>query len=319
MYEKIDQLQQQLQAATATTSEELEAFRLRYISKKGELTPLFAEMKNVAPEERKNYGQRVNQLKQLAAERFAALKEQLEGEQQTHNPHHDLTLPAVPAALGSMHPVTLVRNEIVDIFSRIGFNVEDGPEIEDDFHNFTALNFPPDHPAREMQDTFFIERKPDMLLRTHTSNVQVRLMNKQKPPIRSIMPGRVYRNEAISARSHCQFHQIEGLYINKGVSFQELKNTLYYFARQLFGEDTKVRFRPSYFPFTEPSAEMDIYWGLETEADKRITKGTGWLEILGCGMVDPEVLNNSGIDCRRVYWLCFRHGYRPYCDAALQN
>jgi phenylalanyl-tRNA synthetase alpha chain len=211
-------------------------------------------------------------------------------------PEVDLTVPPFPIEMGTRHPVSMVRREVVSIFQRIGFTVAEGPEIEDDWHNFSALNFPPEHPARDMQDTFFVAKDPDFALRTHTSSIQVRVMENQKPPIRILAPGRVFRNEAVSSRAHCIFHQIEGLYIDKNVSFADMKDTLLYFAREFYGPETKIRLRPSYFPFTEPSAEMDVYWGLETEADHRITKGTGWLEVLGCGMVDPNVLKNCGID-----------------------
>ena len=243
-------------------------------------------------------GQALNELKLAAEGRMQELKDNMGIFKAGHRSAEDLTRPGWPIVPGSQHPLTLVRNEIVSIFSRIGFVVADGPEMEDDWHNFSALNFPEEHPARDMQDTFFLDLNPERALRTHTSSVQVRLMESQKPPIRAIMPGRVFRNEAISARAHCIFHQIEGLYIDRDVSFADLKQTLLYFAREFFGEETRIRLRPSYFPFTEPSAEVDIWWGLETEADYRITKGTGWLEILGCGMVDPAVLDNCGIDSK---------------------
>ncbi|MGB1410197.1 MAG: phenylalanine--tRNA ligase subunit alpha, partial [Flavobacteriaceae bacterium] len=246
-------------------------------------------------EEKKAFGQAVNALKKAAEQRVADCKAALTGQQSTQGMYQDLTRPGNPSALGSRHPISLVKNRIIDIFSRIGFNVSQGPEIEDDWHNFTALNLPEYHPARDMQDTFFIQTDPDILLRTHTSSVQVRYMEQNQPPIRTISPGRVYRNEAISARSHCFFHQVEGLYIDKDVSFADLKQTLAHFTNELFGT-SKIRLRPSYFPFTEPSAEVDVYWGLETETDYKMTKGTGWLEIMGCGMVDPNVLKNCGID-----------------------
>ena len=278
----------------ATDQETIEQFRISYAGKKGILNDLFAAFRAVPNEEKKEFGQVLNQLKTVVSEKIETLKATQNSATAT-GVYGDLSRPAFPSALGSQHPLTVVRNRIVDIFSQIGFNISEGPEIEDDWHNFTALNLPEYHPARDMQDTFFIQTDPDILLRTHTSSVQVRYMENNKPPIRTISPGRVFRNEAISARAHCIFHQVEGLYINKNVSFAELKETLSYFTQALFGK-SKIRLRPSYFPFTEPSAEVDIYWGLETEVDYRITKGTGWLEIMGCGMIDPNVLRNCGID-----------------------
>ncbi|AEM70233.1 Phenylalanyl-tRNA synthetase alpha chain [Allomuricauda ruestringensis DSM 13258] len=280
---------------TSTSIEEIEAFRIKYLGKKGLLNSFFAEFKNVPNEQKKDFGKVVNQLKDAATDKVNALKETLESQTETVGKYGDLTRPGEPVEIGSRHPINIVKNQIIDIFSRIGFNVSEGPEIEDDWHNFTALNLPEYHPARDMQDTFFIQTDPDILLRTHTSSVQVRYMESNKPPIRTISPGRVYRNEAISARSHCFFHQVEGLYVDKNVSFADLKQTLQYFTSEMFGK-SKIRLRPSYFPFTEPSAEVDVYWGLETETDYRMTKGTGWLEIMGCGMVDPNVLKNCGID-----------------------
>lgn len=280
---------------TSTSIEEIEAFRIKYLGKKGLLNSFFAEFKNVPNEQKKDFGKVVNQLKNVATEKVIELKEALESQMESTGKYGDLTRPGEPVEIGSRHPISIVKNQIIDIFSRIGFNVSEGPEIEDDWHNFTALNLPEYHPARDMQDTFFIQTDPDILLRTHTSSVQVRYMEGNKPPIRTISPGRVYRNEAISARSHCFFHQVEGLYVDKNVSFADLKQTLQYFTSEMFGK-SKIRLRPSYFPFTEPSAEVDVYWGLETETDYRMTKGTGWLEIMGCGMVDPNVLKNCGID-----------------------
>jgi len=277
------------------TQEEVEAFRIEYLGKKGLLNQFFAEFKNVPNDQKKDFGQAINTLKIAAQEKVAQLKAAFEGKQEEKSLYGDLSRPAEAIEIGSRHPISIVKNQIIEIFSNIGFNVSEGPEIEDDWHNFTALNLPEYHPARDMQDTFFIQTDPDILLRTHTSSVQVRYMENNKPPIRTISPGRVFRNEAISARSHCIFHQVEGLYIDKDVSFADLKQTLLYFTEQMFGK-SKIRLRPSYFPFTEPSAEVDIYWGLETETDYRITKGTGWLEIMGCGMVDPNVLRNCGID-----------------------
>jgi phenylalanyl-tRNA synthetase alpha chain len=295
MIDKIKEHIAEVEAFTATTKEELEIFRIKYLGKKGLLNDFFAEFKNVSNEHKKEFGQTLNQLKNAAEYRVLSLKELLEGKEETKGNYNDLSRPGEPIALGSRHPISIVKNKIIDIFSRVGFNVSEGPEIEDDWHNFTALNLPEYHPARDMQDTFFIQTDPDILLRTHTSSVQVRYMENHKPPIRTISPGRVFRNEAISARSHCFFHQVEGLYVDKGVSFADLKQTLQYFTTEMFGK-SKIRLRPSYFPFTEPSAEVDVYWGLETETDYKMTKGTGWLEIMGCGMVDPNVLQNCGID-----------------------
>jgi len=272
----------------------IEQFRIEYVGKKGILNDLFAAFRGVPNEGKKEFGQILNQLKVAVSDKVQALKASLSSNASAVV-YGDLSRPAFPIDLGSQHPLTVVKNRIIDIFSQIGFNVSEGPEIEDDWHNFTALNLPEYHPARDMQDTFFIQTNSDILLRTHTSSVQVRYMENNPPPIRTISPGRVFRNEAISARAHCIFHQIEGLYIDKNVSFADLKQTLSYFTQALFGK-SKIRLRPSYFPFTEPSAEVDIYWGLETEVDYRITKGTGWLEIMGCGMIDPNVLNNCGID-----------------------
>ncbi len=310
MNEKIEALLEEINQYQAASDEALEEYRMRFISRKSVVGDLFGEMKDVAPEQRKAMGVKLNELKNTAQEKFKQLIAQLEQYKATKGTQAvpDLTLPPIPDTLGAMHPLTQVRNRIVSIFERMGFNVAEGPEIEDDWHNFTALNFPLNHPAREMQDTFFIEKDPDIVLRTHTSSVQVRLMETQKPPIRAIMPGRVYRNEAISARAHCVFHQVEGLYIDRNVSFADLKQTLLHFARELYGKETKIRLRPSFFPFTEPSAELDIYWGTETEADRRVTKGTGWLEIGGCGMVDPFVLESCGIDSQEFTGFAFGMG-----------
>ncbi|NJY61319.1 phenylalanine--tRNA ligase subunit alpha [Salinimicrobium sp. CDJ15-81-2] len=295
MTETIKEHISQIEAFTAQTKEEVENFRIKYLGKKGILNKYFADFKAVPSEEKKAFGQAVNQLKDAATNKVQQLKEELEGKEEEKGIYGDLTRPGEPVEIGARHPISIVKNQIIEIFSSIGFNVSEGPEMEDDWHNFTALNLPEYHPARDMQDTFFIQTNPDVLLRTHTSSVQVRYMENNKPPIRTISPGRVFRNEAISARSHCIFHQVEGLYVDKNVSFADLKQTLLYFTKQLFGK-SKIRLRPSYFPFTEPSAEVDIYWGLETETDYRITKGTGWLEIMGCGMVDPNVLRNCNID-----------------------
>lgn len=295
MIETIKEHLNEVEQFSSTSKDEIETFRIKYLGKKGLLNTFFAEFKNVPNEQKKEFGQVINQLKNTATEKVDSLKTALENATETKGKYGDLTRPGEPMEIGARHPISIVKNQIIDIFSRIGFNVSEGPEIEDDWHNFTALNLPEYHPARDMQDTFFIQTDPDVLLRTHTSSVQVRYMENNKPPIRTISPGRVYRNEAISARSHCFFHQVEGLYVDKDVSFADLKQTLQYFTSEMFGK-SKIRLRPSYFPFTEPSAEVDVYWGLETETDYRMTKGTGWLEIMGCGMVDPNVLQNCGID-----------------------
>lgn len=284
-----------VEAFSSANKEEIESFRIKYLGKKGILNDFFAQFKNVPDDQKKEFGQVINTLKNSAQEKVDSLKEDIEKSTEAKGVYGDLSRPGEVISLGSRHPISIVKNKIIDIFLRIGFNVSEGPEMEDDWHNFTALNLPEYHPARDMQDTFFIQTNPDVLLRTHTSSVQVRYMENNKPPIRTISPGRVYRNEAISSRSHCFFHQVEGLYVDKAVSFADLKQTLQYFTTEMFGK-SKIRLRPSYFPFTEPSAEVDVYWGLETEADHRITKGTGWLEIGGCGMVDPNVLTNCGIN-----------------------
>src|SRR6056300_713546 len=294
----LDQLEKHLEEVASfhsSNADEIEAFRIKYLGKKGILNDLFAAFKTIPNEQKKEVGQLLNQLKNAATDKVNALKSESESQGDVQGSYGDLSRPGEPLPLGARHPISIVKNRIIEIFSNIGFNVSEGPEMEDDWHNFTALNLPEHHPARDMQDTFFIQTDPDILLRTHTSSVQVRYMEKNQPPIRTISPGRVFRNEAISARSHCIFHQIEGLYIAKEVSFTDLIQTLKYFTNALFG-NSKIRLRPSYFPFTEPSAEVDIYWGLETETDYRITKGTGWLEIMGCGMVDANVLQNCGID-----------------------
>lgn len=292
-------------------SQEIEDFRIKYLGRKGLLNDLFEEFKTVSSDQKKLVGQDLNKLKTAVQTKLDQLQVSKGVAQKTED-ETDLGRPTGAIPIGSRHPLSIVRGEILDIFSRIGFTVADGPEIEDDWHVFSGLNFPPEHPARDMQDTFFIEKagpdgKKEMVLRTHTSSVQVRAMETQKPPIRIIMPGRVYRNEAVSARAHCQFHQIEGLYIDEHVSFADMKQTLLYFTQEFFGK-AKIRLRPSYFPFTEPSAEMDVYWGLNSETDYRITKGTGWLEILGCGMVDPAVLSASGIDPAKYSGFAFGMG-----------
>lgn len=297
MLEKINSLKGVIEALNAATKDEVEALRIKYLSKKGEVSSLFNDFRNVPNEQKKEIGQKLNELKTLATEKINALREAIENSQ-SEDRTIDLTRTAAPAPLGKRHPISLVRNEIIDIFSRLGFTIAEGPEIEDDWHVFSSLNFADDHPARDMQDTFFIQRNPDVLLRTHTSSVQSRVMTTTQPPIRIICPGRVYRNEAISARAHCFFHQIEGLYIDKNISFADLKQTLLYFAREMFGPETQIRLRPSYFPFTEPSAEMDISCHLCGGKGCNFCKHTGWVEILGCGMVDPNVLEACGIDSK---------------------
>ncbi|CAI2765801.1 Phenylalanine--tRNA ligase alpha subunit [Flavobacterium collinsii] len=295
MIDKIKEHIEEAKAFNDKNKESLEQFRIKYLGSKGLLKELFTEFKNIPNDQKKDFGQVINTLKSVAEEKVRVIQEELESKQEVKGVFGDLTRAAEPVIIGSRHPISIVKNQIIDIFANIGFNVSEGPEIEDDWHNFTALNLPEYHPARDMQDTFFIQTNPDVLLRTHTSSVQVRYMENHKPPIRTISPGRVFRNEAISSRSHCIFHQVEGLYIDKDVSFADLKQTLLYFTKEMFGK-SKIRLRPSYFPFTEPSAEIDIYWGLKTETDYRITKGTGWLEIGGCGMVDPNVLKNCDIN-----------------------
>ena len=290
----------------STSSVEIEDFRIKYLGKKGLLNSYFVEFKSLDNDKKKNVGQLLNQLKNTAQSKLDDLKNQI-SPASTKTTINDISRTGEPIELGSRHPISIVKNRIVDIFSNIGFTISEGPEIEDDWHNFSALNLPEHHPARDMQDTFFIEKNPDFLLRTHTSSVQVRFMENNKPPIRTISPGRVYRNEAISARSHCFFHQIEGLCIDKDISFADLKQTLEYFTTQLFGK-SKIRLRPSYFPFTEPSAEVDVYWGLNNETDYKMTKGTGWLEIMGCGMVDPNVLENCNIDSNEYSGFAFGLG-----------
>ncbi len=304
MLDKLEELKAEIEEFRAKTSQEIEEFRIKYLGRKGVFKDLNNEFKNVAKEQRRDIGIKLNELRNIIQNKVSSFTED-EGEEVSTN--EDFTRSPGGIPLGSRHPVSLIRKEILDIFSRIGFTISEGPEVEDDWHVFEALNFPPEHPARDMQDTFFIEKDPDMMLRTHTSSVQSRVMKSTPPPIRTVSPGRVFRNEAISARSHCIFHQIEGLYIDKNVSFADLKQTLLYFTQEFFGK-TQIRLRPSYFPFTEPSAEMDVYWGLETETDYRITKGTGWLEILGCGMVDPNVLKNCGIDPNEYSGFAFGMG-----------
>jgi len=309
MLEKIESLKNKAAGIEIKNKAEVENFRLQFISKKGEMNALFEAFKTISGPEKKEIGKQLNILRQTIEQKFNEAREKFQENQNSDRKSVDKSLPVNAYKLGSVHPISKVKDDILNIFERIGFTVEYGPEIEDDWHNFTALNFAENHPARDMQDTFFVDKEPhgNFALRTHTSSVQVRLMETEKPPIRALMPGRVYRNEAVSARSNCFFHQVEGLYIDENVSFSDLKQTLYYFVSQFFGE-REIRFRPSYFPFTEPSAEMDIFLGTETEQDRRLTKGTGWLEILGCGMVDPNVLTNCGIDPEKYSGFAFGMG-----------
>lgn len=305
---KIDKIKAELETFAIQNAENLEQFRLKFLTKKSELQELLSEIKNVAPEERKDFGQRVNELKQKAQQLFEESKTKLEFQPSKGDAPIDVTRPSTAINLGSMHPISIMMNEVCDIFEKIGFSTVSGPDVEDDWHVFTALNFPEEHPARDMQDTFFVELHPDILLRTHTSSLQVRTMEKQQPPIRVICPGRVFRNEAITSRAHCIFHQVEGLYIAENVSFADMKQTLLYFAKQMFGSETKIRLRPSYFPFTEPSAEMDISCNICGGAGCALCKHTGWVEILGCGMVDPNVLESCGIDSKKYTGYAFGLG-----------
>ena len=308
MNAKIDELLKRVEEFHPKAAAEIEDFRVKMLGKKGELTALMEVFKSVAPERKRELGQKLNNLKQTALGRINALREEFAASAASAPAEDDLTRTGTAEELGSRHPISIVRNQIVDIFSRLGYTVAEGPEIEDDWHVFSALNFPPEHPARDMQDTFFIEKHPDILLRTHTSSIQVRTMERQKPPIRVICPGRVFRNEAISYRAHCIFHQVEGLYIDRNVSFADLKQSLLYFAKEMFGEDTRIRMRPSYFPFTEPSAEVDVSCNLCGGKGCNVCKGTGWLEILGCGMVDPNVLSANGIDPNEYSGFAFGMG-----------
>ena len=309
MIEKINALKNEINALVASSAEEVEQLRIKYLSKKGLVSALFNDFRTVPAEQKREMGQLLNDLKNLAIDKINSLKEDLAGQADAKSTEIDLSRTETPLPLGSRHPISLVKNEMIDIFSRMGFTIAEGPEIEDDWHVFSSLNFAADHPARDMQDTFFIMRNPaDVLLRTHTSSVQTRVMEKTQPPIRIICPGRVYRNEAISARAHCFFHQVEGLYIDKNVSFADLKQALLYFARQMFGPETKIRLRPSYFPFTEPSAEMDISCNLCGGKGCGFCKNTGWVEILGCGMVDPNVLEACGIDSKEYTGYAFGMG-----------
>ncbi len=296
MLDQINNYKKEIEKLKINNTKELEYFRVRFISKKSVINDLFKKFKKVPQKEKGKIGSEINTLKTIAKNKLKEASKQLKNKTNLNENFEDLSLPPLTEDLGSLHPIRIIKNKIMNIFNEIGFSIEDGPEIEKDWYNFTALNFPENHPAREMQDTFFVERDPDVVLRTHTSNVQIRLMEQKKPPIRVIIPGRVYRNETVSSKSHCFFHQVEGLYINEDVSFKDLKDTLYYFAKEMFGNKTKVRFRPSYFPFTEPSAEMDISWK------------SGWLEILGSGMVDPNVLENCGIDSKKYSGFAFGMG-----------
>ncbi len=307
MLGKIKKLQEEIEKVVASSKDEVEELRLKYISKKGQISQLFADFKNVPPEQKKEVGQAINTLKSFAVEKINSLKDSFESSS-GQDSGLDLTRPGEPIKPGTRHPLSLVKNEIIGIFARLGFTVAEGPEIEDDWHVFSALNFPPEHPARDMQDTFFIGKDPDVLLRTHTSSVQIRVMEHTQPPIRAIFPGRVFRNEAISARSHCIFHQIEGLYVDENVSFADLKQTLLQFAKELFDESTQIRLRPSYFPFTEPSAEMDVSCSICGGKGCNVCKYTGWLEILGCGMVDPNVLEACKIDSKKYTGFAFGMG-----------
>lgn len=295
MLQKIEEIRAEVQQLTATTPEEAEQLRIKYLSKKGQVTMLMEQFRNVPAEQKRELGKKINELKQFTQDKINSLKEQV-ATTLASGPQIDLTRSPYPIPLGTRHPLSIVKNEIVDIFSRLGFTMAEGPEVEDDWHVYSSMNFADDHPARDMQDTFFVEAHPDIILRSHTSSVQSRVMERSQPPIRVICPGRVYRNEAISARAHCFFHQVEGLYIDKGVSFTDLKQVLLLFAQEMFGEKTQIRLRPSYFPFTEPSAEMDISCHLCGGKGCSFCKQTGWVEILGCGMVDPAVLEAGGID-----------------------
>ena len=306
MFSQIDELLKEVNSFSPKSKKELEAFRLKYLGKKGLLSSLFNGLKETATQDKKSAGLSINNLKNAVQNKINSHKNTFD--QVIKKSNIDTSRPVRLNSFGSRHPISLIKNQIIDVFKKIGFGISEGPEIEDDWHNFSALNLPKEHPARDMQDTFFLQTNPDLLLRTHTSSVQVRHMESVQPPIRTISPGRVYRNEVISARAHCLFHQIEGLYIDKHVSFADLKQTIMYFAKEMFGEETKIRLRPSFFPFTEPSAEVDIYWGLKNESDYRITKGTGWLEILGCGMVDPNVLENCKINSKTYSGFAFGMG-----------
>ncbi|NBJ09093.1 phenylalanine--tRNA ligase subunit alpha [Alistipes sp. Z76] len=309
MTDKINDLLKRVAEFAPEAAAEVEEFRIKILGKKGELNALMEEFKRVAPEQKRELGQKLNALKNAATERIAALKAAMaDSADKAAEGVEDMTRPGSADGIGARHPISIVKNQIVEIFSRLGYTVAEGPEIEDDHHVFSALNFPPEHPARDMQDTFFIEKNPDILLRTHTSSIQVRAMERTQPPIRIVCPGRVFRNEAISYRAHCIFHQVEGLYIDENVSFADLKQSLLYFAKEMFGEKAAIRLRPSYFPFTEPSAEMDVSCNLCGGKGCNVCKGTGWLEIMGCGMVDPNVLEANGIDSKKYSGFAFGMG-----------
>ena len=308
MIDKINDLLKRVEAFKPQAAAEVEEFRVRMLGRKGEMNDVFEEFKKVAPELKKELGQKINALKTRINDKIAEMKSALENTETDSDAAIDMTRPGSNDPIGSRHPISRVRNEIVDIFARLGYTVAEGPEIEDDWHVFSALNFPPEHPARDMQDTFFIRKNPDILLRTHTSSIQVRTMERQKPPIRVVCPGRVFRNEAISYRAHCIFHQVEGLYIDENVSFADLKQSILYFAKEMFGEKAQIRMRPSYFPFTEPSAEVDVSCNLCGGKGCNVCKHTGWLEIMGCGMVDPNVLEASGINPQRYSGFAFGMG-----------
>lgn len=308
LFEKVENIIAQINSENPTSPEALEAFRIRYVGTKNIIKPFFAEMRNVPNDQKKNYGLLLNEAKKVAETKYKAISVSLEEAALGDTEDIDLTAPGYPMELGSRHPISIVMNQIVDIFQKIGFSVVENREIEDEWHNFTALNTPEDHPARDMTDTYYLKYDISRVLRSQTSTVQVHEMEKSQPPIRVISPGRVYRNETVSARAHFQFHQVEGLYVDEDVSFADMKQVLYHFAKELYGPDAVTRLRPSYFPFTEPSAEMDVYWGLNNEDDYRLTKGTGWLEILGCGMVDPNVLEFCGIDSKKYTGFAFGMG-----------
>ena len=305
MIDKLDEHFLYIKNFKSQKIDDIESLKIQYLGRKGIINDLFSNFKNVPTDQKKNYGQKINDLKVLVQNKYDELISRTSKTQKKN--YEDYSKPGFPIQIGSLHPITIVKNRIIDVFSKLGFGLSESPEIEDDWHNFTALNLPEDHPARDMQDTFFIQRDPDLLLRTHCSTIQIRHLEENPPPAKVIQAGRVYRNEAISSRSHCIFHQVDGIYVDKDVSFADLKQMVLYFAKSMFGK-SKLRFRPSYFPFTEPSAEVDIYWGLETETDYRITKGTGWLEIMGCGMVDPKVLENCNIDSEKYTGYAFGMG-----------
>ena len=305
MIDKLDEHFLYIKNFKSQKIDDIESLKIQYLGRKGIINDLFSNFKNVPTDQKKNYGQKINDLKVLVQTKYDELISRTSKTQKKN--YEDYSKPGFPIQIGSLHPITIVKNRIIDVFSKLGFGLSESPEIEDDWHNFTALNLPEDHPARDMQDTFFIQRDPDLLLRTHCSTIQIRYLEENPPPAKVIQAGRVYRNEAISSRSHCIFHQVDGIYVDEDVSFADLKQMVLYFAKSMFGK-SKLRFRPSYFPFTEPSAEVDIYWGLETETDYKITKGTGWLEIMGCGMVDPKVLENCNIDSEKYTGYAFGMG-----------